>query len=191
MFSENNNRRGCIEVVCGSMFSGKTEELIRRLRRAQFANLKIAIFKPAIDNRYSDVEVVSHDFHKITSTPIKDATAMLDVPADVQVVGVDEAQFFGDNLVEVAQELANRGVRVIVAGLDMDFLGNPFGPMPRLMAIAEDVRKVHAICVKCGNLATYSHRLSKNQDLVVLGEKDVYEPLCRNCYNAAISEGDK
>lgn len=187
MFSENTNRGGCIEVVCGSMFSGKTEELIRRLRRAQFANLKIAIFKPAIDNRYSDVEVVSHDFHTITSTPIKDASSMLEVPSDVQVVGVDEAQFFGDNLVEVVQTLANRGIRVIVAGLDMDFMGNPFGPIPRLMAVAEDVRKVHAICVRCGNLATYSHRLSRSKDLVVLGEKDVYEPLCRNCFNAAIA----
>ena len=188
MFSENNNRGGCIEVVCGSMFSGKTEELIRRLRRAQFANLKIAIFKPEIDNRYSDVEVVSHDFHKITSKTIKDAAAMLDIDDDVRVVGVDEAQFFGDNLVEVAQELADRGVRVIVAGLDTDFLGKPFGPMPRLMAVAEEVRKVHAICVRCGNLANHSHRLSRNRDLVVLGEKDVYEPLCRRCYNAAMAE---
>ena len=169
MFSENNNRGGCIEVVCGSMFSGKTEELIRRLRRAQFANLKIAIFK-------------------ITSKPIKDAAAMLDIDDDVRVVGVDEAQFFGDNLVEVAQELADRGVRVIVAGLDTDFLGKPFGPMPRLMAVAEEVRKVHAICVRCGNLANHSHRLSRNRDLVVLGEKDVYEPLCRRCYNAAMAE---
>lgn len=188
MFSENNNRGGCIEVVCGSMFSGKTEELIRRLRRAQFANLKIAIFKPAIDNRYSEVEVVSHDFHKITSTPVKDAAEMLNVDDDVRVVGVDEAQFFGDNLVEVAQQLANRGVRVIVAGLDTDFLGKPFGPIPRLMAVAEDVRKVHAICVRCGNLANHSHRLTRSRDLVVLGEKDVYEPLCRRCFNEAIAE---
>ena len=188
MFSENHKKSGCIEVVCGSMFSGKTEELIRRLRRAQFANQKIAIFKPTVDNRYSDVEVVSHDFHKLTSTPIKDPADMLKVGADVQVVGVDEAQFFGDSLVEVCQTLANRGVRVIVAGLDMDYLGQPFGPMPRLMAVAEDVQKVHAICVKCGALATYSHRLSKSQDLVLLGEKDVYEPLCRACFNAARAE---
>ena len=188
MFSENHKKSGCIEVVCGSMFSGKTEELIRRLRRAQFANQKIAIFKPTLDNRYSDVEVVSHDFHKLTSTPIKDPADMLKVGADVQVVGVDEAQFFGDSLVEVCQTLANRGVRVIVAGLDMDYLGQPFGPMPRLMAVAEDVQKVHAICVKCGALATYSHRLSKSQDLVLLGEKDVYEPLCRACFNAARAE---
>ena len=188
MFSENHRKSGCIEVVCGSMFSGKTEELIRRLRRAQFANQKIALFKPTVDNRYSDVEVVSHDFHKLTSTPIKDPADMLKVGADVQVVGVDEAQFFDGSLVEVCQTLANRGVRVIVAGLDMDYLGQPFGPMPRLMAVAEDVQKVHAICVKCGALATFSHRLSKSQDLVLLGEKDVYEPLCRDCFNAARAE---
>ena len=191
MFSENHRKSGCIEVVCGSMFSGKTEELIRRLRRAQFANQKIALFKPTVDNRYSDVEVVSHDFHKLTSTPIKDPADMLKVGADVQVVGVDEAQFFGDSLVEVCQTLANRGVRVIVAGLDMDYLGQPFGPMPRLMAVAEDVQKVHAICVKCGALATFSHRLSKSQDLVLLGEKDVYEPLCRDCFNAARAAEEK
>ena len=185
MFSENHKKSGCIEVVCGSMFSGKTEELIRRLRRAQFANQKIALFKPTVDNRYSDVEVVSHDFHKLTSTPIKDPADMLKVGPEVQVVGVDEAQFFDGSLVEVCQTLANRGVRVIVAGLDMDYLGQPFGPMPRLMAVAEDVQKVHAICVKCGALATFSHRLSKSQDLVLLGEKDVYEPLCRDCFNAA------
>ena len=185
MFSENHKKSGCIEVVCGSMFSGKTEELIRRLRRAQFANQKIAIFKPTVDNRYSDVEVVSHDFHKIVSTPIQNAVEMLKVGPEIQVVGIDEAQFFDENLVDVCQTLANRGVRVIAAGLDTDFLGKPFGPMPRLMAIAEDVQKVHAICVKCGNLANHSHRLSRSKDLVVLGEKDVYEPLCRECYNAA------
>lgn len=188
MFSESYKKAGCIEVVCGSMFSGKTEELIRRLRRAQFANQKIAIYKPAIDNRYSDVEVVSHDFHKITSKPIKDASEMLKTAADVQVVGIDEAQFFGNNLVEVCQQLADRGVRVIAAGLDTDYLGKPFGPMPMLMAVAEDVQKVHAICVKCGSLANHSHRLSKSKDLVVLGEKDVYEPLCRECFNRALAE---
>lgn len=188
MFSENHKKTGCIEVVCGSMFSGKTEELIRRLRRAQFANQVIAIFKPAVDNRYSDVEVVSHDFHKISSTPIQDPKKMLEVGPDVEVVGVDEAQFFDESLVEVCQQLANRGIRVIVAGLDTDYLGLPFGPMPRLMAVAEDVQKVHAICVKCGNLANHSHRLSKSKDLVLLGEKDVYEPLCRECYNQAIAE---
>lgn len=188
MFSENNKKSGCIEVVCGSMFSGKTEELIRRLRRAQFANQKIAIFKPKVDTRYSEEEVVSHDFHSITSKPVSDAAEMLSIAEDIQVVGVDEAQFFGANLVDVAQTLANRGVRVIIAGLDTDFLGKPFGPMPALMAVAEDVQKVHAICVKCGNLANHSHRLSKSRDLVVLGEKDIYEPLCRECYNKAVQE---
>ena len=186
MFSENHKKSGCIEVVCGSMFSGKTEELIRRLRRAQFANQQIAIFKPVIDKRYSDVEVVSHDFHKITSTPVNTPAEMLDkIGPEVQVVGIDEAQFFDETLVEVCQTLANRGVRVIVAGLDTDYLGQPFGPMPRLMAVAEDVQKVHAICVRCGALANHSHRLSKSHDLVLLGEKDVYEPLCRDCFNAA------
>ena len=189
MFSENHRKSGCIEVVCGSMFSGKTEELIRRLRRAQFANQQIAIFKPVIDKRYSDVEVVSHDFHKITSTPVATPKEILDkVGPEVQVVGIDEAQFFDETLVEVCQTLANRGVRVIVAGLDTDYLGQPFGPMPRLMAVAEDVQKVHAICVRCGALANHSHRLSKSQDLVLLGEKDVYEPLCRDCFNAARAE---
>ena len=185
MFSENYKKTGCIEVVCGSMFSGKTEELLRRLKRAQFAKQKIVIFKPSVDNRYSDVEVVSHDFHKITSTPISAPAEMLKVGPDVQVVGVDEAQFFDESLVDVCQQLANRGIRVIVAGLDTDFLGQPFGPMPRLMAVAEDVQKVHAICVRCGALANHSHRLSKSEDLVLLGEKNVYEPLCRDCYNAA------
>ena len=188
MFSENHKKSGCIEVVCGSMFSGKTEELIRRLRRAQFANQKIAIFKPSIDKRYSDVEVVSHDFHKITSRPVKEAAQMLDIEPDVQVVGIDEAQFFGEELVDVCQTLANRGVRVIAAGLDTNFMGVPFGPIPKLMAVAEDVQKVHAICVKCGNLANHSHRLSKSKDLVLLGEKDVYEPLCRECFNKALEE---
>lgn len=191
MFIECTKNTGRIEVICGSMFSGKTEELIRRLRRAQFANQKIEIFKPSIDNRYSDVEVVSHDSHHITSKPIKDPSEMLSIDPDVQVVGVDEAQFFDESLVEVVKSLADRGVRVIVAGLDTDFLGNPFGPMPRLMAIAEDVQKVHAICVKCGNLANHSHRLSKSSDLVVLGEKDVYEPLCRECYNRIVASEKK
>ena len=190
MFSEN-RKPGCIEVICGSMFSGKTEELIRRLRRAQFANQKIAIFKPQVDTRYSDVEVVSHDAHKIESVPIKDASEMLGVPAATQVVGIDEAQFFGTNLVEVCQTLANRGIRVIAAGLDTDYLGKPFGPIPALLAVAEDVQKVHAICVKCGALANHSHRLSHSKKLVVLGEKDVYEPLCRECYNKALAEDAK
>ena len=180
---------GCIEVICGSMFSGKTEELIRRLKRAQFAKQKIEIFKPTVDKRYSDLDVVSHDLHKIPCTPIKDPARMLNVAPDVEVVGVDEAQFFDESLVQVCQTLANRGVRVIVAGLDTDYLGKPFGPIPGLMAIAEDVQKVHAICVRCGNLANHSHRLSRSKKLVVLGEKDVYEPLCRECFNKAMAEG--
>lgn len=188
MFSENTIKKGCVEVICGSMFSGKTEELIRRLKRAQFANQKIAIFKPTIDNRYSDVDVVSHDLHSITSTPISTPVKMLEIEDDVKVVGIDEAQFFDASLIDVVQTLANRGVRVIVAGLDTDYLGKPFGPMPSLMAIAEDVQKVHAICVKCGNLANHSHRLSASTKLVELGEKDIYEPLCRQCYNAARAE---
>ena len=191
MFSENTIKSGCVEVICGSMFSGKTEELIRRLKRAQFANQKIAIFKPTIDNRYSDVDVVSHDLHSITSTPVDSPVKMLAVPDDVQVVGIDEAQFFDERIVDVVQTLANRGVRVIIAGLDTDFLGKPFGPMPALMAIAEDVQKVHAICVRCGSLANHSHRLSASTKLVELGEKDVYEPLCRQCYNAARAEQNK
>ena len=191
MYSENISKSGCIEVICGSMFSGKTEELIRRLKRAQFANQKIEIFKPAVDSRYSDVDVVSHDLHSIPCTPVKDAEQMLEAAEDTQVVGIDEAQFFGDNLVKVAQSLANAGKRVIVAGLDTDYLGKPFGPMPALMAIAEDVQKVHAICVKCGNLANHSHRLTRSHKLVVLGEKDVYEPLCRRCYNEVIASESK
>lgn len=185
MFSENTIKSGCIEVICGSMFSGKTEELIRRLKRARFANQKIAIFKPTIDVRYSEENVVSHDLHSIKSFPIKDPKEMLGISEDIQVVGIDEAQFFDQSIVEVCQALANRGVRVIIAGLDTDYLGKPFGPMPALMAVAEDVQKVHAICVKCGALANHSHRLSASRNLVVLGEKDVYEPLCRQCYNAA------
>lgn len=166
------------------MFSGKTEELIRRLKRAQFANQKIAVFKPVVDNRYSDVDVVSHDLHSVTSKPISSPSEMLNIADDVQVVGIDEAQFFDSSLVEVCKTLANeKKVRVIIAGLDTDYLGVPFGPMPQLMAIAEDVQKVHAICVKCGSLANHSHRLTKSKELVVLGEKDSYEPLCRECYN--------
>ena len=185
MFLENTKKTGSIEVICGSMFSGKTEELIRRLRRAQFANLKVEIYKPAVDVRYSEAEVVSHDLHSIPSTPIDSPGSMLLLSGDVDVVGIDEAQFFDDTLVEVAQALADRGVRVIVAGLDTDFAGKPFGPMPALMAVAEDVTKVHAICVKCGSLANRSHRLSSDDKLVVLGEQDKYEPLCRHCYNKA------
>ena len=187
MFSEIFKKSGSIEVICGSMFSGKTEELIRRLRRAQFAGQKIAIFKPKLDVRYSEDNVVSHDFKSVPSTAIKNPTEIFLMDSDVRVVGIDEAQFFDDSLIKVVQTLANRGVRVIVAGLDTDYMGKPFGPMPALMAVAEEVQKVHAICVKCGNLANHSHRLTKDKNLVVLGEKDIYEPLCRDCYNKAIA----
>ncbi|ALO16261.1 thymidine kinase [Salinivirga cyanobacteriivorans] len=176
------HRSGWVEVIVGSMFSGKTEELIRRLKRAQIAKLKVEIFKPKIDVRYSDSDVVSHDSTAIRSTPVDAAENLLMLASGNDVVGIDEAQFFDSNLVRVCNQLANQGVRVIVAGLDMDFQGNPFGPMPQLLAMAEYVSKVHAICVKCGGLAQFSHRVVKNQDLVVLGEKDEYEPLCRNCY---------
>ena len=187
MFLESPKKAGSVEVICGSMFSGKTEELIRRLKRAQFAKQKVEIYKPCIDVRYSEDKVVSHDSHSIPSTPINTPAAMLQLSNDVEVVGIDEAQFFDETLVDVVQQLANKGIRVIIAGLDTDFLGKPFGPMPALMAIAEDIQKVHAICVKCGSPANHSHRLIKNEQLVVLGEKDEYEPLCRHCYNAAIS----
>lgn len=186
MFLEIPKKAGSIEVICGSMFSGKTEELIRRLKRAQFAKQKVEIYKPGIDVRYSDDEVVSHDSHSIPSTPIDSPASMLLLSSDVEVVGIDEAQFFDDTIVEVVQTLANRGVRVIIAGLDTDFMGKPFGPMPALMAVAEDIQKVHAICVKCGSPANHSHRLSSSNQLVVLGETDLYEPLCRHCFNAAI-----
>jgi thymidine kinase len=183
MFLENAKNPGWIEVICGSMFSGKTEELIRRLRRAKFANLRVEIFKPILDVRYSATEVVSHDDNAIRSTPVESSGSILLLTGEVDVVGIDEAQFFDSHLVDVCQVLANSGVRVIVAGLDMDYLGKPFGPMPQLMAMAEYVTKVHAICVRCGNLAHHSHRLTDNNRLVVLGEKDTYEPLCRHCFN--------
>jgi thymidine kinase len=188
MFLEKNNKivkKGWIEVVCGSMFSGKTEELIRRLKRAKIAKQKVEIFKPKIDTRYSEVEVVSHDENAILSTPVDSPRNILLLANDTEVVGIDEAQFFDDGLVEVCNILANRGIRVIVAGLDMDFRGEPFGPIPKLMATAEYVTKVHAICVKCGDLAHHSHRLSQSDKLVVLGETDIYEPLCRDCFNKA------
>jgi Thymidine kinase len=188
MFLENAKQSGWIEVICGSMFSGKTEELIRRLKRAKFANLKVEIFKPAIDIRYSEEDVVSHDSHAIQSTPVESSASILLLTSEVDVVGIDEAQFFDEGIVDVCQELANRGIRVICAGLDMDYLGKPFGPMPALMAVAEYVTKVHAICVRCGNLAHHSHRLAANDKLVVLGEKDTYEPICRHCFNKAIKE---
>src|SRR5574344_1376350 len=188
MFLENAKKSGWIEVVCGSMFSGKTEELIRRLRRAEFANLRVEIFKPMIDIRYSNVEVVSHDAKSINSTPVESSASILHLTGDVDVVGIDEAQFFDDGIVGVCQHLADHGIRVIVAGLDMDYLGKPFGPMPALMAVAEHVDKVHAICVRCGDPAQHSHRLSKSEKLVELGEKDKYEPLCRHCFNKLMKE---
>ena len=175
-------RSGRREVVCGSMFSGKTEELIRRLRRAQFAHQKVEIFKPSIDKRYSDEEVVSHDSNAIMSTPIDSSAQILLMSSDIDVVGIDEAQFFDNGIVDVCNELANRGVRVIVAGLDMDFRGIPFGPMPALCAIADDVQKVHAICVRCGALAYVSHRKVAGDKRVLIGEMQEYEPLCRECY---------
>jgi len=186
MFLENTagstSGHGWIEVITGSMFSGKTEELIRRLKRARIARQKVEIFKPRIEVRYSEEEVVSHDENAIQSTPVDSSANILLLASDVEVVGIDEAQFFDDGLVDVCNKLANKGIRVIVAGLDMDFKGVPFGPIPRLLSIAEYVTKVHAICVKCGNLAHYTHRLSEDDKLIVLGETDIYEPLCRICY---------
>ncbi|MCQ2114096.1 MAG: thymidine kinase [Bacteroidaceae bacterium] len=181
-------RTGRVEVICGSMFSGKTEELIRRLKRAKFAKQRVEIFKPAIDVRYSDEDVVSHDRNSITSTPVDSSSAILLLANDVDVIGVDEGQFLDEGLVEVCNELANRGIRVIVAGLDMDFRGVPFGPIPGLCAIADEVTKVHAICVKCGNLAYISHRLVENDKRVLLGETQEYEPLCRECYRKSLEE---
>ncbi|PLW94830.1 MAG: thymidine kinase [Marinilabiliales bacterium] len=178
-------RAGWIEVICGSMFSGKTEELIRRLKRAQFAKQRIEIFKPKIDVRYHESDVVSHDSNAIPSTPVESSSNILLLTTDVDVVGIDEAQFFDDGLADVCNELANRGMRVVIAGLDMDFMGKPFGPIPALMAAAEYVTKVHAICVKCGSLAQYSHRVTADEQRVLLGEKDSYQPLCRLCYNEA------
>ncbi len=191
MFLESASKAGWIEVICGSMFSGKTEELIRRLKRAQFARQRVEIFKPKIDIRYSEEEVVSHDANSIRSTPVENSGNILLLTGEVDVVGIDEAQFFDANIVAVCQKLADNGIRVIVAGLDMDFLGKPFGPMPQLMAIAEYVTKVHAICVHCGNIAQHSHRLTANDRLVMLGEKDTYEPLCRHCFNKAKNEEQK
>ncbi len=176
-------RSGWIEVICGSMFSGKTEELIRRLKRARFANQRVEIFKPSVDRRYDDQKVVSHDENEILSIPIAHSSRLLHVGEGVNVVGVDEAQFFDRELPEHCQRLALRGIRVIVAGLDMDFRGKPFGPMPDLLAVAEYITKVHAICPHCGNLATHSYRLGSQSDTVVLGEKDLYEPRCRTCYH--------
>jgi len=192
MFLENtihsHYRKGSIEVICGSMFSGKTEELIRRLKRAKYAKQKVEIFKPAIDTRYDDVKVVSHNSNSINSTPVPSSANILLLANDVQVVGIDEAQFFDLGLVDVCNQLADSGVRVIIAGLDMDYLGKPFGPIPALLAIAEHVTKVHAICMRCGNLANHSHRITNESALVLLGETNNYEPLCRDCFLIAIEK---
>ena len=186
MFLENTTKQarggGWIEVICGSMFSGKTEELIRRLNRAKIARQKVEIFKPAIDVRYDEENVVSHNSVSIKSTPVQAASQILLLATDVDVVGIDEAQFFDNELATVCNLLANDGIRVIVAGLDMDYKGKPFGPIPSLMATAEYVTKVHAICIRCGNLAQYSNRTVQDEKLVVLGETESYEPLCRKCY---------
>ena len=180
--SNNTERSGWVEVICGSMFSGKTEELIRRLKRARIAQQKVEIFKPVIDTRYHEEDVVSHDANSIRSTPVGSANQILLMANDYDVVGIDEAQFFDDELAYVCNTLANNGVRVIVAGLDMDYLGKPFGPMPALMATAEYVTKVHAICPYCGDLANYTHRTVDKDGQVVLGEAEAYEPLCRKHY---------
>jgi len=186
MFLENKANRdaqkGWIEVIVGSMFSGKTEELLRRLKRAEIARQKVEIFKPMVDVRYSDTKVVSHDSNVIVSTPVESSGNILLLSSNVNVVGIDEAQFFDNGLAEVCHQLANQGIRVIVAGLDMDFKGKPFGPIPSLLATAEYVTKVHAICMRCGDLAHFSHRLNDNEKLVMLGETSDYEPLCRACY---------
>ncbi len=192
MFLENTinskKRKGWIEVICGSMFSGKTEELIRRLKRAKIAQQKVEIFKPAIDTRYDEEAVVSHDENQIHSTPVPASANIPLLINDEEVIGIDEAQFFDMELVGVCNRLANQGMRVIVAGLDMDYLGKPFGPIPDLLATAEYVTKVHAICVKCGNLANHSHRISQDEQLVMLGETESYEPLCRSCFMDAEEE---
>ncbi|MFN5183486.1 MAG: thymidine kinase [Bacteroidota bacterium] len=191
MFLENHKpgtqRRGWIEVVCGSMFSGKTEELLRRLKRARIASQKVMIFKPSVDNRYDENKVVSHDSNATTSLAVRTSNEILNNIQDCEVIGIDEAQFFDTGIIDVCNTLASNGKRVIVAGLDMDFQGKPFGPMPSLMACAEYVTKVHAICVNCGNLAHISHRKNENRDLVLVGELESYEPLCRECYNDAVN----
>jgi len=189
--SNRGKRRGWIEVICGSMFSGKTEELIRRMRRAQFARQRVEIFKPVIDNRYSDYDVVSHKGSSITSTPIHHSSQLLLLASDVEVVGIDEAQFFDDELPNILTELANSGVRVIAAGLDLDFKGRPFGPIPHLLAIAEYVTKVHAVCVKTGNLAHYSYRFNSDDSLVALGETESYIPLSREAFNEAMANPEE
>ncbi|HET8964073.1 MAG TPA: thymidine kinase [Chitinophagales bacterium] len=175
-------KRGWIEVITGSMFSGKTEELIRRLKRARIANLRVEIFKPSIDTRYDSENIVSHDENLIKSTPVSHSANIILFSNHVDVVGIDEAQFFDDGIIDVCRQLALKGIRVVVAGLDMDYQGNPFGPVPQLLSIADYITKVHAICVQCGNIANYSYRLSKSDAQILLGEKKEYEPRCRNCF---------
>lgn len=186
-YRQQQQAQGWIEVICGSMFSGKTEELIRRLKRSQFARQSIVTFKPAIETRYDDFKVVSHQGNTLLSVPVKHSREIAAQSGNAQVIGIDEAQFFDEELPAVVQGLANSGKRVILAGLDLDYSGQPFGPMPQLMALAEYVTKVHAICLRCGNLAYLSHRTVERQELVLLGERDAYEPLCRTCYQAAKS----
>jgi thymidine kinase len=186
MFIEPNVRgiaRGSLEVICGSMFSGKTEELIRRLKRVQIANQRLLVVKPLIDTRYAKEKIVSHDTNSFVSTPIEDPALILTLATDIEVIGVDEAQFFDPSIAAICEQLAARGVRVIVAGLDMDFTGKPFGPMPLLMAKADHVTKLHAICVRCGAMANYSYRIAAGEDQVLLGATDSYEPRCRQCYS--------
>jgi len=183
IFKRKNESGGSIEVVCGSMFSGKTEELLRRINRVRIAKLSYKVFKPKQDTRYDEKAVVSHNANQIDSIPVKKSADILLLAGHSQVVGIDEAQFFDDKLPEVCNALANKGIRVIIAGLDMDFKGRPFGPMPALMAIAESVTKVHAVCVRCGNPALYSYRLVPGKNKILLGEKESYEPRCRICYN--------
>lgn len=183
-YHQGQDRRGWIEVVCGSMFSGKTEELIRRLKRAQIANLKVEIFKPTVDVRYDEYDIVSHNENRIQSTPVENSQQILLLCQDVDVVGIDEAQFFDSEMPQVAETLAGKGIRVIVAGLDMDFLGRPFGPMPQVLAMADYVTKLHAICMVCGDIANFSYRKTVSDVTVLLGEKDVYEPRCRSCYSS-------
>lgn len=190
MFTEDrkdiSRKKGWIEVICGSMFSGKTEELIRRLKRARLARQQVEIYKPVSDKRYDERKVVSHDDNRLNSTPVSSASDIPELAGPVDVVAIDEAQFFDSTLVDACNKLANRGIRVIVAGLDMDYAGLPFGPVPALMAVAEYITKVHAICMHCGEPANFSHRISGEQQQILLGEKDRYEPLCRNCFDKAV-----
>jgi len=179
---KNNKEVGCVEVICGSMFSGKTEELMRRMNRAKLAKQSVEIYKHTVDSRYDSHNIVSHDMNQLPSTPVASSTEILLYTNDSDVIGIDEAQFFDNELVNVCNTLANRGVRVIIAGLDMDYMGKPFGPMPSLLAMADEITKLHAICIKCGKLALYTHRIIKDEALFLIGEKESYEPLCRECY---------